>query len=134
MNLLQIASLLVVLAAAFGVVNHFFLRLPQAIGILVVALAVSFAAMGFDLLLPDLGLQATLRELVLGIEFSQALLEGMLGRDLLAEYFVRELPVRVMASDLVLIAVLAALISLLTTWWPARRARLVDPAEALRHE
>lgn len=62
------------------------------------------------------------------------LLEGMLGRDLLAEYFVRELPVRVMASDLVLIAVLAALISLLTTWWPARRARLVDPAEALRHE
>ena len=68
-----------VLAAAFGVVNHLFLRLPQAIGILVVALAASIAAMGMDLALPALGIAATLRGVVLGIEFSDALLEGMLG-------------------------------------------------------
>ena len=68
-----------VLAAAFGVVNHLFLRLPQAIGILVVALAASLAAMGLDAALPALGIAATLRGVVLGIEFSDALLEGMLG-------------------------------------------------------
>ena len=68
-----------VLAAAFGVVNHLFLRLPQAIGILVVALAASLAAMGMDVALPALGIAATLRGVVLGIEFSDALLEGMLG-------------------------------------------------------
>jgi CPA1 family monovalent cation:H+ antiporter len=79
LNLLQLTSLLIVLAAAFGVVNHFVLRLPQAIGILVVALATSLGAMGLDLLVPALGIEATLREVVLGIEFSEALLEGMLG-------------------------------------------------------
>ena len=68
-----------VLAAAFGVVNHLFLRLPQAIGILVVALAASLAAMALDAALPALGIAATLRGVVLGIEFSDALLEGMLG-------------------------------------------------------
>ncbi|MEE4300401.1 MAG: sodium:proton antiporter [Pseudomonadales bacterium] len=77
--MLQLTSLLIVLAAAFGVVNHFVLRLPQAIGILVVALATSLGAMGLDLLVPALGIEATLREVVLGIEFSEALLEGMLG-------------------------------------------------------
>lgn len=79
LNLLQLTSLLIVLAAAFGVVNHFVLRLPQAIGILVVALATSLVAMGLDTLMPALGIEATLRSVVLGIEFSEALLEGMLG-------------------------------------------------------
>ncbi len=41
MNVLQIASFLIVLAAIFGAVNYLFLRLPRAIGILVVALALS---------------------------------------------------------------------------------------------
>lgn len=38
MSLLQLASLLIVLAGAFDAVNYFFLRLPAPIGILVVAL------------------------------------------------------------------------------------------------
>jgi CPA1 family monovalent cation:H+ antiporter len=79
MNLLQITSLLIVLAAAFGAINYFFLRLPQAIGILVVALLASLIAMGIDLAAPELGISDTLRAMVLEIEFSQALLEGMLG-------------------------------------------------------
>ncbi|WP_372604165.1 cation:proton antiporter [Actibacterium sp.] len=79
MNILQIASLLIVLAAVFGSVNYFFLRLPQAIGILIVALAASIAAMLVDLALPGLGLARDLRAMVQGIDFSDALLEGMLG-------------------------------------------------------
>ncbi|MDZ7826516.1 MAG: lipoprotein-releasing ABC transporter permease subunit [Gammaproteobacteria bacterium] len=61
-------------------------------------------------------------------------LTALLGRDLLAEYFVRELPVAIRVPDLAGIVLVALAISLLTTWWPAHRALAVDPAEELRHE
>ncbi len=79
MNILQVAALLIVLAVAFGAINYLFLRLPAAIGILIVALAASLMVMGLDLLLPSLGMADEVRALVGQIEFSQALLEGMLG-------------------------------------------------------
>ncbi|SNS63519.1 cation:proton antiporter [Antarctobacter heliothermus] len=79
MTLLQITSLLIVLAGVFGTINYFFFRLPSAIGILVVALLASMAALGLDLMLPTLGIAETLRDVVAGIDFSDALLEGMLG-------------------------------------------------------
>ncbi len=79
MNILQVAALLIVLAGAFGAINYLFLRLPAAIGILIVALAASLMVMGLDLLLPSLGMADEVRALVGQIEFSQALLEGMLG-------------------------------------------------------
>ena len=79
MTILQIASLLIVLAGAFGAINYLFLRLPPAIGILVVALFASFAVMLLDLIVPALGVASIVRETVLEIEFSDALLEGMLG-------------------------------------------------------
>ena len=79
MNFLQVASLLIVLAGAFGAINYLFLRLPAAIGILVVALLASLAVMGIDLLVPSLGMADVVRNAVEGVEFSTALLEGMLG-------------------------------------------------------
>lgn len=79
MTILQIASLLIVLAGLFGAFNYLFLKLPAAIGILVVALLASFGIMGLDLLWPALGLADTVRAQVHGLEFSEALLEGMLG-------------------------------------------------------
>lgn len=79
MDILQITSLLIVLAGAFGAINYLFFKLPAAIGILVVSLFASFAVMGIDLILPDLGIAATVRSAVLGVDFSQTLLEGMLG-------------------------------------------------------
>ena len=79
MTLLQIASLLIVLAGVFGAVNYLFLRLPPAIGILVVALLASFAVMGIDALVPSVGIADEVRRTVQDIEFSDALLEGMLG-------------------------------------------------------
>ncbi|WP_010140836.1 cation:proton antiporter [Oceanicola sp. S124] len=79
MTILQIASLLIVLAATFGTVNYFFLRLPSSIGILLVALATSLTMLGLDLAIADFALADQIRTLVLGIDFSDALLEGMLG-------------------------------------------------------
>ena len=79
MTILQIASLLIVLAGAFGAINYLFLKLPSAIGILIVALFASFALIVFDLIFPAFGLTDKVRATVLEIEFSEALLEGMLG-------------------------------------------------------
>jgi CPA1 family monovalent cation:H+ antiporter len=79
MTILQITSLLIVLAGAFGAINYLFLRLPPAIGILVVALFASFAILGFDVFFPSFGVVANVRATVADIDFSDALLEGMLG-------------------------------------------------------
>lgn len=79
MNFLQITSLLIVLAGLFGAINYLVLKLPSAIGILVVALLASFGIMVLDLAWPALELADTVRSTVMGLEFSDALLEGMLG-------------------------------------------------------
>ncbi|SOH93149.1 monovalent cation:H+ antiporter, CPA1 family [Monaibacterium marinum] len=79
MDILQITSILIVLAGLFGTLNHLYLRLPSAIGILVVSLLASFMILGVDLAVPDLGIGPSVRNTVMGIDFSDALLEGMLG-------------------------------------------------------
>ncbi len=79
MTLLQITSLLIVLAGAFGAINYLFLKLPGAIGILVVSLVASLAVIGFDAIWPGSVIEETIRAEVLSIDFSDALLEGMLG-------------------------------------------------------
>ena len=79
MNFLQITSLLIVLAGGFGAINYLYLKLPSAIGILVVSLLASFVLLGLDVMLPALGIADNVRSIVTGIDFSEALLEGMLG-------------------------------------------------------
>ena len=79
MNELQIASLLIVLAGVFGAINYLFFKLPSAIGILVVALLASLAVMLGDAFFPALGMRSTIKIFVEDLEFSTALLEGMLG-------------------------------------------------------
>ncbi|OAN95640.1 cation:proton antiporter [Sulfitobacter geojensis] len=79
MTLLQIASLLIVLAGVFGAINYLFLKLPSAIGILVVALFASLMVIVTDALFPALTVEESIRAQVLELEFSEALLEGMLG-------------------------------------------------------
>lgn len=79
MTLLQITSLLIVLAGAFGAINYLFLRLPSSIGILVVALIASLFVIGLDAIYPASQVEETIRAEVLAIDFSDALLEGMLG-------------------------------------------------------
>lgn len=79
MDILQLTSLLIVLAGLFGAVNYLFLRLPTAIGILVVSLAASLVILGLDLIFQGFTVDDGVRSLVGGIAFSDALLEGMLG-------------------------------------------------------
>ena len=112
MTMLQIASLLVVLAGAFGSVNYFFLRLPASIGILVVALAASIAVMTLDRLVPGIGIGDAVRGAVMDIEFSEALLHWMLGLLLFAgALHVRADLLREQALPVALITLVGVLIS-----------------------
>lgn len=79
MNELQIASLLIVLAGAFGAINYLVFKLPSAIGIMIVALLASITLMGADAVFPALSMRETVKTFVIDLEFSTALLEGMLG-------------------------------------------------------
>lgn len=79
MAVLQITSLLIVLAGVFGAINYLFLKLPSAIGILIVALVTSFGLLGVDYVWPGLGIADSVRGMVASIDFSETLLEGMLG-------------------------------------------------------
>jgi CPA1 family monovalent cation:H+ antiporter len=78
-NLLDTATVLVVLAAVFAYVNYRFLTLPFSIGLVVSALVSTIALLGIDALFPSLGLAEAVRHLVRGIDFTEALMHGMLG-------------------------------------------------------
>ena len=79
MTIIQIISTLIVLAGAFGVINYLFLKLPSTIGILIVALLASISIMMFDYIKPDIGISKNTIAFINNIEFSETLLEGMLG-------------------------------------------------------
>lgn len=79
MTTLQIASLLIVFAGAFGAINYLFFKLPSAIGILVVAFLASLAVLAIDWFAPSLGVAGQVRGFVAELEFSETLLGWMLG-------------------------------------------------------
>jgi len=77
MHLLDLAALLLTLAALFGYVNHRFIGLPTTIGIMVISMGLSLIMV----LLGKLGVPAA-SEAALGllrdIDFDEALMQGML--------------------------------------------------------
>jgi CPA1 family monovalent cation:H+ antiporter len=77
-TLFDLAALLLTLAAAFGYLNHRWLKLPHTIGLVVIALLASLGVLVLDLLAPSLGFQAAVRGLVESLEFPELLMEGML--------------------------------------------------------
>ena len=68
----------ITLAAVFGYLNHRFLRLPPTIGLVVIALVASLGTIGIDAVVPSLGIGAAVRAAILGIDFHEVLMKGML--------------------------------------------------------
>lgn len=77
MDLFSIISVLVVLAAAFGYLNARFLRLPNAIGLMLITIAVTLLIGASGMFYPPL--LATARSYVSEIDFEYVLLDVMLG-------------------------------------------------------
>ncbi len=76
MELLTIATLLVVLTALFGYINVRFLKLPVTIGLMVVSMGFSLLMIALGFLDPSL-LQME-KQLVASIDFHELLMDGML--------------------------------------------------------
>ena len=79
LSLFNLGALVVSLAALAGWLNHRWLRLPHSIGLVLIALAVSFAALLIDAAIPSLGLERTVRDTLIRIDFYETLMTGMLG-------------------------------------------------------
>jgi monovalent cation:H+ antiporter, CPA1 family len=79
-KLFQIIAVLMTLSAAFGYLNHRFIKLPTTIGIMLVSMAVSvgMVVLGHTSRL-GLGIEEQWLELVRSIDFNETLLVGMLG-------------------------------------------------------
>lgn len=84
MSLLEIIAVLLVLSAVFGTLNHHLLRLPNTIGLLVIALIASLGVVGADLLWPKLGIAHQIRGLLEGVDFHDVLMQGFLSALLFA--------------------------------------------------
>ena len=74
----DLIAVLLGLAALFGYINHIFLKLPHTIGLVVIALAVSLGALLADALVPAWGFGAAVRAMLGEIDFTEALMKGLL--------------------------------------------------------
>jgi CPA1 family monovalent cation:H+ antiporter len=76
MKLFNILAILITLSAGFSYLNHRFIRLPNTIGLMVIALLVS---LGMAALGPfGFGLREDAYRLLASIDFDETLLHGML--------------------------------------------------------
>lgn len=79
MTAFDIAAILVCLAAGCGVLNHFLIRLPSTVGLVVIGLAASLILIGIDAVIPSFSVDDVVRRHILEIDFADTLLKGMLG-------------------------------------------------------
>ena len=77
MNTLNLAAILVTLAAVFSYINHRYIRLPNTIGLMLIALVMSMSliVMGYFGLT---GIEQHAQEILAGIDFNTTLMHGML--------------------------------------------------------
>jgi CPA1 family monovalent cation:H+ antiporter len=78
LSLHNVAVVIVTLAALFGYINHRWLGLPHAIGIVVIALLTSLGAIALDAIWPALALQESVRAVLANLDFHDVLMNGML--------------------------------------------------------
>jgi CPA1 family monovalent cation:H+ antiporter len=78
LRMLDIAAICLVVTALFAYLNHQFIRLPTAIGVMVIALGLSLCIVGLDSVGLDFGLREHEESFLRSIDFSAVLMQGML--------------------------------------------------------
>jgi CPA1 family monovalent cation:H+ antiporter len=77
-SLFDLGALLLTLSALFGWLNHRIVRLPHTIGLLVMGLAASLLLVLLDVIFPSQHLYDQVKQLLLQIDFTQVVMNGML--------------------------------------------------------
>ncbi len=78
MTIFEIGALLLGLSAAFGFINHKWLKLPHTIGLVIIALLASGMIVIADLVFPQFGITAAVTKTLVSIDFDKTLMNGML--------------------------------------------------------
>ena len=76
--MLDIAAICLAVTALLAYLNHRFVKLPTAIGVMVIALAISLAIVALDVIGLDHGLRRYEESFLRSIDFSDVLMQGML--------------------------------------------------------
>ena len=74
----DLVAVLFGLAALFGYINYCYLKLPHTIGLVVIALAVSFGLLAADAAVPAWGLGDAVHQALDRIDFTEVLMKGFL--------------------------------------------------------
>ena len=77
-SLLNLAAILLTLAATFGYINHRWFKMPHTIGLVVIALLVSFGVIIIELTAPSLGFQNFVGNSIASVNFPKVVMMGML--------------------------------------------------------
>jgi len=110
MDVLNIATTLTVLAAVFGYLNARFLKLPDTIGLMIIAIFFSTVIILVGSIYPDI--LAFEKELITGVDFEAVLLNGFLSILLFAGALHTDLDaLKAMRGPILLFATLGVLIS-----------------------
>ena len=145
-SILFVILLLVIGVAAFNIVSTLVMVVKEKAADIAILRTLGAAPRGimrvFMVQGTVIGVAGTALGLALGIGLAwniEALVHGLerlLDTKFLAAdvYFIDDLPARVQWPDVLKISLTALLLSLLSTLYPAWRAALTEPAEALRHE
>jgi len=78
LSVFDLVAILLVLTAAFGWINHRFIRLPHSIGLMVMGLCASLVLVGIELALPNVVLYENLTAILRQVDFQKTVLDGML--------------------------------------------------------
>ena len=78
LSIFEIASLLLALSAFFGWINHYLLKLPHTIGLLLMALVASLSLLVLEQFFPALGITDSVQAVIGQIDFYSTVMEGML--------------------------------------------------------
>lgn len=107
MTFLDLATILVVIAAGLAAFNAIFIKLPSAIGILAISLTGSIGILVVDMMIPGFTIDDNAAAAVRAMAFDTTLLEGMLGLLLFAgalhvkvEELRRQLPIVLLMASL----------------------------------
>src|SRR5690349_12499422 len=79
--MLDIAAICLVVTALLAYLNHRFIRLPTAIGVMAIALGISLSMFGLDTLRLDHGLRRYEESFLRSIDFSDVMMQGISAAD-----------------------------------------------------
>lgn len=145
-NVMFLILTLIILVAAFNIISSMIMLVKDK-GSDIAILRTMGATRGsmmriFMLTGASIGMIGTVLGSILGITFAvniesiRQFLEGLTGTELFADeiYFLSQLPAMIDWHEVTVVIVMAFVLSILATIYPAWRAARLDPVEALRYE